>query len=435
MSFQRDARTVVVDGNVHAQQTGHELTAAKMTLELNAAFQAKRVVASGQPQLHDLNPQGPIALSAEEIASNLRPDGSIESIVAAGSVHGARNTPVSGDGIDAGRIQLDLTSADNVPRLLTASSGVVLTSTSASFNGGTRRVETDALEVHFSSDSRPGQTLLDAMNTLAPARIDWQNEAIVGSKHIPQLTQMSGKQMNLKFDEQNQLQQLVSSGGVEVARKLGDAPEQVTASRELTAKFDKAGEWTTINQMGNVQFHDGQRTGQGNSARLDRTLNTVNLDGSVVFSDAATRTTAQSASFSQPTNTVHADGHVMTTELRPATAGISNFAQEPAHVTAEHLVADTAHGHAVYTGKGRMWQGQSVIEGDTIELDSPTHTLVAKNNVRGVFPQVAWSPKPGQAEGSALNQIPKPVSNKVPSQPAHAATQLGHFRGGLLTYW
>ena len=29
---------------------------------------------------------------------------------------------------------------DNVPRLLTASSGVTLTSTSASFNGGTRHV-------------------------------------------------------------------------------------------------------------------------------------------------------------------------------------------------------------------------------------------------------------------------------------------------------
>ena len=110
MSFQRETRVVVVDGDVHAQQTTHELTAEKLLLELDAAFQARRFVASGHPQLHDLSPQGPLALSADEIVSGLRPDGSIESIVATGNVHGTRNTPVGGDGIDAGRIQVDLAS-------------------------------------------------------------------------------------------------------------------------------------------------------------------------------------------------------------------------------------------------------------------------------------------------------------------------------------
>ena len=74
------------------------------------------------------------------------------------------------------------------------------------------------------------------MNTLAPARVDWQNVALVNGKPVPQSTRMSGKQMNLKFDGQNQLQQLVSTGGVEVTRKLGDAPEETTASRELTGE-------------------------------------------------------------------------------------------------------------------------------------------------------------------------------------------------------
>ena len=241
MSFQREKRIVVVDGDVHAQQTTLELTADKLLLELDAAFQARRFVASGHPQLHDLSPQGPLALSADEIDSGLRPDGSIETIVATGNVHGTRNTPVGGDGIDAGRVQVDLVSSDNTPRLLTASNGVTLTSTSASFNGGTRHVESDALEIHFSSNSRPGQTLVESVNTLAPARVDWQNVALVNGKPVPQSTRMAGKQMNLKFDAQNQLQQLLGAGGVEVTRKLGDAPDEITASRELTAKFDGAG--------------------------------------------------------------------------------------------------------------------------------------------------------------------------------------------------
>ncbi len=443
LDFQRDAREVLVYGDVHAQQATIELTADKLLMVLDSEFQARRFVASGQPQVHDLSPQGPLALSATEIVSSMRADGSVESIVATGNVHGTRTTPVGGDGIDAGRIQVDLVTQDNVPRLLTASKGVSLTSTSAAFNAGTRHVVSDALEMHFSSSSLPGQNVVESVNTLAPARVDWQNVAIVSGKPVPQATRMSGKQMNLKFEGQNQLQQLVSTGGVEVRRKLGDAPEETTTSRELIAKFDKTGEWTTIDQTGDVHFHDSEHTGQGDHAHADRVANSVTLDGSVVFADAATRTTAQTASFisgipggsgASGDNTLRADGHVLTTDLHPSASSMSNLAQEPGHISAEHLVADTARGHAVYSGKARLWQGQSVIEGDTIELDRPTQILVAKGSVRGVFPQAAWTPKPGEASGSAA-KASTAIVNKNSGQAAHPATQLGHVSGGLLTYW
>ena len=124
MSFQRDARAVVVEGDVHAQQATHELSAQKMVLELDAAFQARRFVASGQPQMHDLSTHGPLVLSADEIVSVMRPDGSIENIVATGNVHGTQSSPVSGETIDAGRVQVDLATSENLPRLLTASNGV-----------------------------------------------------------------------------------------------------------------------------------------------------------------------------------------------------------------------------------------------------------------------------------------------------------------------
>jgi lipopolysaccharide export system protein LptA len=439
LAYQREARTVQVKGNVHAQQTTHELSAENLVLELDTDFHARRLVASGNPQLHDLDVRGPIALSADEIASVLKIDGSVESIVATGNVHGTRNTPAGADGIEAGRLRMDLTSRQNVPRLLTASDRVTLTSTSAAANGGTRRLQSDALEIHFSNNSRLGQTMLESVNTLAPATVDWQNVSMTNGKPVPQATRMSGKQMNLNFDGQNQLQQLVSTGGVEVARKLGDAPEQTTASRELTAKFDSAGQWSTIDQTGDVRFHDGQRAGRGDRAHMERAANAVALNGSVVFADAATRTVAQTATFTQGSNILRADGHVLTTELQADSNGISNFAQEPAHVTAEHLVADTAKGHAVYSGNGRLWQGQSVIEADTIELDSPTHMLVAKGQVRGVFPQAAWSPKPGQAAMQTMGQTSGLSSGQAPSRgssgPGRSDSELGHVRGGLLTYW
>jgi len=68
--------------------------------------------------------------------------------------------------------------------------------------------------------------------------------------------------MNLQFDGQNQLQQLASSGGVEVTRQLGDGPEQSTASRDLTAKFSNTGQWSTVDQTGDVRFHEGPAQGR-----------------------------------------------------------------------------------------------------------------------------------------------------------------------------
>lgn len=439
MTFQRDQRLVTVEGNVHAQQATHELTAMEISVELNASFDAKRLVASGHPELHDLSPEGPIALTADEIASSLRGDGSVESVVATGSVRGSRTTATGADAIEAGRLKLDLITAENMPRLLTGSNGVSLTSTSAAFNGGTRRVETDGLEVHFAKESRPGETVLGSINTLAPARVDWKSEAIVNGKPAPQETRMSGQRMNLAFGAQNQLQGLDSSGDVEVRRKLGDAPEQTTASRELTAKFDNSGQWAVIDQTGSVRFNDGQHNGQGDRARIDRASNTVRINGSVILSDDSTRTTAQSASFAQSSNSMSADGRVLTTELRPGAAGTVSLAPELAHISADHLTVDTTRGHAIYSGKGRLWQGQSVIEADTIELDNPTHTMQAKGHVQGVFPQAPWSPKSNSASSTASatpNTALTPVAAKSAPQPvSRAATQLGHVHGGLLTYW
>jgi LPS export ABC transporter protein LptC len=419
MLFQREARTIQLLGAVHAQQTTHQLSAESLLLKLDESFHARSLVASGHPRARDADAQGSTSLDADEISTTLTPQGSIESVAATGNVHGNRNTPAREDGIQAGRVEVDLATRQNVPRLLTANGGVILTSHGATAAGGTRRVESDSLEAHFSKNSTPGQALLESINTLAPARIEWQSTATLNGKPADQTVRMRGQQMNLQFDGDNQLEQLTSSGGVEVIRQLGDAPEQRTTSRELTAKFSNSGDWSTIDPTGDVRFREGPRTGQGDRAHLDRSTNTATLTGSVILADATMRTTAQSATFTQGSNELRADGNVLSTELPAATGRVTNFAPEPAHVSAAHLVADTARGHAVYSGGSRLWQGDSVIEADTVELDNPTHVLVARGNVRGVFPQAAWAPKAGQST----------------ARPAHSGTELWHVRGSLLTYW
>src|SRR6202158_1116555 len=154
--------------------------------------------------MRDSDVQSPMAIDADEISAALTPEGSVESIVANGNVLGSRTTSAGEDGIVAGRVQMNLVTRQNVPRLLTAGGGVTMTSRSTTPSGGTRRVESEALEVHFAKTSRPGQALLEPVTPLAPARVEWQNisapsGAAANGKPVKQTMRIRGQQMNLQF--------------------------------------------------------------------------------------------------------------------------------------------------------------------------------------------------------------------------------------------
>ena len=71
-----------------------------------------------------LSVHGSGALDANEISAVIEPDGSVDSMVAAGKVHASRSTPVGEDEVAAARVQMTLATRQNVPRLLTADGGV-----------------------------------------------------------------------------------------------------------------------------------------------------------------------------------------------------------------------------------------------------------------------------------------------------------------------
>jgi lipopolysaccharide export system protein LptA len=61
--------------------------------------------------------------------------------------------------------------------------------------------------------------------------------------------------------------------------------------------------------------------------------------------------------------------------------------------------------------------------------------MQVKGQVRGVFPQAPWNPKTTETAASPSSKSAKQPSNKSQPQTARTGTQLGHVRGGLLTYW
>jgi lipopolysaccharide export system protein LptA len=415
--FSRNEHSVKISGMVLAHQESHEIAAENILLELDDALHARHLLATGRPQIRDSEPSGMMTLDADQISANLSPEGRVQSILAEGQVHGNRNTPLDVDQIDAGRMQVDLLPTRSAPRLLTASGGVVITSHAADPSDATRRVETDALQLNFADEPQLKGTRLESMHTLAPAKLEMQSSLMSNGSTVRQTLRMSGRQTTMTFDNDNRLGQLLSSGGVEVGRQIGNGPEQKTTSHDATVKFN-AGEWTMVDQTGDVHFAQGPRTAQGASAHMDRVSNIITLMGPAVLSDATSRTTAKTVVFTQGSNELRADGAVLTTEIGSVASTMTNLSPSPGHISAEHLVADTARGHALYSGKARLWQGDSVIEADTVELDNPSHTLVARGHVRGVFPQA-----PRSAQG---NPVPR---------PAHAGAESSHASGEILTYW
>jgi lipopolysaccharide export system protein LptA len=84
------------------------------------------------------------------------------------------------------------------------------------------------------------------------------------------------------------------------------------------------------------------------------------------------------------------------------------------------MQANAKSGRALYGGHARLWQGDSVLEADSIELLQKSRELNAVGKVRSVFPQA-----PGHdATGSSA-----PNTNKSSKKPS-----LWHIASDTLTY-
>src|SRR6266566_4377854 len=228
---------------------------------------------------------------------------------------------------------------------------------------------------------------------------------------------VTAQHLEADFTGQNDLRELRGSEGVQFERQIGEASPQTTSSRQMVAQFAPSGGWSIVDQTADVRLHQDNESAQADHAHFERTSDTTLLEGSVVLTDASSRTTARSAVFHQSTNEFHAFGRVATVESSSGGSQLVNFAPGPGRVSGERLDANSATGRAVYSGNARLWQGDSIVEGETIELNRQTHTLMASGQVHAVFPQ---APATGHGQPS-----PRTLSGKL---------QLWHAQGNRLIY-
>src|SRR5260370_24068895 len=140
--------------------------------------------------------------------------------------------------------------------------------------------------------------------------------------------------------------------------------------------------------QGEVRLKEGDRSGQADHATFVRATQTALLTGKALARDATAETQAPRITFVQTTGDIRAEGGVRSTDFSAKGSG-AQLATVPANISADAMQANSKTGRAHYTGHARLWQGDSVMEADSIELLREARVMNAIGNVRAVFPQAA----------------------------------------------
>jgi len=418
----RDRRVMLLHGPTRVKQADRELTAEQISIELDPEFHARHVVAGGRPAVHAVQAGGQIAITGDRIEGFLTPAGGVERVLIDGNVQGTRESVAGKDHVSAARAEFTVQLERNLITALSATGGVTLDSNQGS---DSRSLKTEALLVKFGQGRRADQQRVESAETMAPG--------IIETKSRDDSTMLKAAKFVAHLDGAGRMDRLDGHSGVDVRRQIGTAAPQSITSSELAATFDAKGQWKTLDETGKVHFQQADRQATAAHARVDHRTDTITLDGSPVLSDAVSRTAVQKeVIIHQISGEITGTGGVVSTYLAAAHgAGTVNMGSGPAHISADALTGSTVSGHAVYSGHARLWQDQSLLNGDQIEVWRDEKKLQATGHVDAVFPQSAGAPGVlGKNPAAAAGKKPTVVSASTPAGPV-----LWEVRAPVLTYW
>jgi lipopolysaccharide export system protein LptA len=227
---------------------------------------------------------------------------------------------------------------------------------------------------------------------------------------------------------------------VEVRRQIGNAAPQVLTAAEMIATFGTHGDWDTLDERGNVRFQQADRTATADHANIVRETDMIALDGSPVISDAMSRTTATNVVINQKSGELRATGGVVSTYVPTAHGDALSLGSGAAHISADTLSGNVGSSHVTvtYLGRARLWQGESVLDSDQIQVWQDDKKLQATGHVVAVFSQIsgplgAMPAVPGKSPGSAATSHSGPTLWKVlaPTLTYWSDQGKAHLEGGV----
>jgi lipopolysaccharide export system protein LptA len=423
LDFDRVAHRMHVQGPATAESKTTRLTAGELTLDLDAQFRAQTLLASGevndeQPKIVSQTSDAQVEVHGDHLSAEFSPQGWVTGVAAEGHVKGVRRTDDEGDDSRSETATIAMWPRVNEVKELVLRGDVTLKSL-VTLSGDSRLLRTEALRMEFSGGKENAASKPVKAETLTVGRMEWSETnatSITGTKAAnasgtaknkvdgvnaadatrpatPAHTTLTADKLQMLFDALGKPKQLLADGHVRTDRTMAEKPTQTATAQSGVANLLPTGGWSQMDLNGAVKLREGDRNGQSDHAVFRQAEQTATLTGHAIVRDATTETAASRIVFVQNTGDIHAEGGVRSTDLPvsngPASNGTAQSAPVPTHITADLLQGNSQTGRALYTGHARMWQGESVLEADSIELLRPTQVMNALGNIRAVFPQAA----------------------------------------------
>ena len=410
-----------VDVDFHGA-TPVRLTAARGTISKNP-----RLVALDFPRLQSASRRA----SADKGTLFLRPDNTLQSILASG------NVLVESEGIRSGKVQsnqLELLMADRQDTLR-----------AATFSGDVR-IENSGAQPMQGSAGRivmnfAGANVLTTVHSQENVKLVQPQKPTSGSAGAPEIeitasvidfqvangshleradtsgaaqivlrpttpaagqTLVTAGKFQARFDD---LGQLTSVHGAPDARITSQTPGQsdrVSTSNALDASFRPGSGIDSIVQQGSVAYKDGDRRAWADLGRYTPADQMLVLTGSPRVVDGGMTTTARTMRLNRTTGDAFADGEVKSTysDLKAQPGGALLASSDPIHVTARTMTAHSSPAVALYTGDARLWQDANVIEAPSIEFDRNHRSVVARGTAAHAVSTVLVQTEKAQTEKS-----------------------------------
>jgi len=283
-------------------------------------------------------------------------------------------------------------------------------------------LQNDALLMEV-TDGKKGEGKLKRAETLRAGRIEWTDaapqNATAGAPAGGEAarTKLQADKLEMEFGEEGKARKLVATGNVLTERAADGKPVQTATAHSGVAQLLASGGWSQMDLQGEVRLKEGDRSGQADHATFVRATQTALLTGKALARDAVAETQARRITFVQSNGEIRAEGGVRSTDFSAKGSG-AQLATAPTNISADAMQGNSKTGKALYTGHARLWQGDSVMEADSIELLREARVMNAIGNVRAVFPQ-AVGPLPAQTVAMEAG----------PKKP-----RLWHVTAGTLTY-
>jgi lipopolysaccharide export system protein LptA len=435
LDFARDSRLMLLHGPAEAETPSEKLTAGEISLQLDEEFHAETLVAKtgsagNRPQIRSMGNSDQMNLDADTLTAHFAPEGWIGKLDASGAVHGLRSGGAEADELKADAGTLDLWPRYSQPKELNLSGNVTL-KTNVEKTGDARTLQTAAFRVKFSGGKERQPSKPQTAETLAAGVMEWTDSS--GGSASPARTKLQANQLVMNFADTGKARQLQANGNVQTERWVTGHPVQTAIARNGLAQMSADGGWSQMDLQGDVKLKEGDRSGQADHATFQRASQTATLTGQAIARDSTTETHAPRITFAQNTGEILAEGGVRSTDFSGKSSTVQ-LAPAPANITSDSLQANSKTGRALYSGHARLWQGDSVLEANSIELLRDARVLNASGSVRAVFPQApaASTDRSTQsAQDGTLDPVPKRVNT---SQVAPKKPQLWHATCATLSY-